>query len=601
MKKLLLILLILTLSLSIIFSLSSCGDDDSSSGSLTNNGNNNSGNNNSGGNNNGGNNSGNNNSGGNNSLQGHYIPNGTYKSESGIKIEVYGNKMIVNGVTYKYYVNGNVLTIEIVELDDEVKAQLEAAGMDVDEYIDAMKAQLEPMEYEKTADGFKLEGVEYARVDSGNNNSGNNNSGGNDSESSASPSFSTIYTSDSSDLVSPLTSYKDFFNNGGIYNSTVERSSGDYAVFKKTAVVNNYNGYTDSTVYYEYWNVVTETKLADFSVYSGSNTSYSFSIYDGLLSVCQATFSTYNYEYSYSYSLYNANGSTVYSYESEEADIDYVGNDLYVVRKNGAESFDLYKEGQYVTTYYIPSSLNFSEYDYYFTANYAIAIEDTYAVYYDTNFNLVATYYFPQGALNSPYFGSEPYALSDGRIVFIGYETRPANDQKCDFTYNGYGYVCRFEIYDPVENDTYDIDYKYPIIDVDEVYKLDYHYAQGVELLVEYYNVKDGVVDASNKCYACMDYNGEHIYNLSSFVEDQTDRVEPLGNGYYIVSVVGGCRILDANGNAVGFVPGFDDIIAYDFGFLYEDDGVYTLYDKQFNVITSIDTASGYEIGRAHV
>ena len=91
------------------------------------------------------------------------IADGTYKSENGMEIVVDGNKITVVGVTYKYSVDGNELTMEIDDLDDEVKAQLEEAGMDVDEYIDAMNEKLEPMEYEETADGFKLEGVEYKK------------------------------------------------------------------------------------------------------------------------------------------------------------------------------------------------------------------------------------------------------------------------------------------------------------------------------------------------------------------------------------------------------------------------------------------------------
>ena len=412
--------------------------------------------------------------------------------------------------------------------------------------------------------------------------------------------FNEVYAANAKGAYeTPLTSYKDFFNNGGNYNYTVVKSSGDYAVFKKTAVVNNSNGgFTDPTVYYEYWNVVTETKLADFSEYSGSNTSYSFpSIYDGLLSVCQTTYSAYNNEYNYSYSLYNANGSTVYSYETKAASIDYVGNDLYVVRKNGAESFDLYKDGQYVTTYYIPSFFSFNANDYTFTTNYAIAVSDAYAVYYDRNFNQTAVYYFPTEALNSrSYAEAETYVLSDGKIVFIGYETLHTDDSWYDFTYSGLGFNCCFEIYDPVEDDTYDIDCKCPIRDIYEVEEDDYMFAAGVELLVEYYNVEDGVVDTSKRLYATMDREGEFVYDLSSFVEDQTGDVWTLGNGYYYVPVVGGYQILDGYGNAVKFVSSLEGITAYDFGFLYEDDGVYTCYDKYFSSIATIDTEADYAI-----
>ena len=185
MKKILAILLVLAMALSLSVSLASCsyGDD-----GTTNAGNNNAGNNNnnSGGNgvnnngsnnsgNNGGNNSGNNNGannpGGNsgNNNNGGKIPDGVYDTYRGSEFEIRADKIIMKDYddtcVYSYYVDDDqiVITIYDVQFHENTVEYLESIGYDVDEYIEEIKASIEPirMLFEFSEHGFMLDGVEY--------------------------------------------------------------------------------------------------------------------------------------------------------------------------------------------------------------------------------------------------------------------------------------------------------------------------------------------------------------------------------------------------------------------------------------------------------
>lgn len=98
------------------------------------------------------------------------IASGTYKTAAGMEIEIDGNKMITDGVVYKYSVDGDKITLEFdsIELSDEEREEMEAAGMDVDALIEQAEARYEEMgaqelAFEETENGFKIGGMEYTK------------------------------------------------------------------------------------------------------------------------------------------------------------------------------------------------------------------------------------------------------------------------------------------------------------------------------------------------------------------------------------------------------------------------------------------------------
>lgn len=402
--------------------------------------------------------------------------------------------------------------------------------------------------------------------------------------------FNEVFSSDAkSDYVRPLTQSKDFFSGSQGYRYTTVATSGDYAVFAKAST---YSG--QDTIIYEFWNVASETKIKEFTKYASSGTTYGFTIYDGMLAVTETSSGYSSYS---TYSVYAANGNSIYTGESVPISIESVdgAGEYYMVRTDGSESFMLVKDGMVVTSYHIPAFFNFDADDFFFTDNYAIVEEDSYAVYYDNSFSKVAVYNFPVEAISEvggyP-FGIETYILEDGKFVFLGYEALHADDSWYDFRVNGIGFDYCYEIYDPEEDDTYDIDNDgYFIEDIYEI-DADTYFSANDEtvIVVEYFNVEDGIVDTSKELLATMDDEGDFVYDLSSFVEDQLDVPEPFGNGFFYVEVVGGYEILDNNGNSVKFVSSINGISGYDFGFVTNKDGVYTIYDMNFNTVKTLDT-----------
>ncbi len=294
--------------------------------------------------------------------------------------------------------------------------------------------------------------------------------------------------------------------------------------------------------------------------------------------------------------IYNAKGTALVSADGDVA-ISTTDNGFTF-----KEKFYYVKNGEVKKEYVLPPFTRIDS-SYTFTDNYVIHQKNGVVVYYNDQFEAVANYETPG------YCEEYDMFLLDNDNIFVKYiQQCDPNDSQYDCMYNGCKYTLHYLIFDPVEKKETELPLKVVVYSIvnsriqnayDEL-KFEDIYTDGVENVLLYYEIVDGLPDMKTLHAVEMSNMGEIGATLDSYVENQRGVIKPLNDGYYYVPTKGGYAILDSNGTLVRNLSAIGTATDYGYRFDNNYNSSPKIYNDNFELVVDLSSGDYYALSTSY-
>ncbi|MBE6567282.1 MAG: hypothetical protein E7657_01345 [Ruminococcaceae bacterium] len=253
------------------------------------------------------------------------------------------------------------------------------------------------------------------------------------------------------------------------------------------------------------------------------------------------------------------------------------------------------KDGKVSKTYTVPPFLSLNQSNCVFTDKYLVRLTGSSVIYYNEKFEEVACYEMPRaGCVNA-----DTWVLSGGKVLFMGIHAVEPMEKDFDYyyatSYSGANYKAKmhYELYDPETNTVKELSFGFAVANVMRAKdSLDY-LQEGVDNVLSYYVIKDGVIDRSVAHYVTLDNDANPVFSLDSFVDGQRGMIAPLeGSGNYYVSTNTGYTVLSPSGEILKELPSVGTV--KDYGYYWDQ----KIYNNDFNLVKDL---SGYNVHYSYV